>query len=268
LLRAREFTQDDAHIYCTPEQIKEELKKVIKLYFEMYETFGLEIERIDLSTRPDRSTGTDEMWERAEKIMNEVLSEEKIEHKINEGDGAFYGPKFDFQLKDSVGRSWQCGTIQLDFAQPENFQLEYIDENGEKVRPIMIHRAAYGSVERFLAVLVEHYGGVLPLWLSPEPIRIIPISDRHEEYARKIEAKLKKSGVDATVDARGETMQSRIRNAELEKVPYVLVVGDKELENDTVSVRPHGRKDEGMVAVSEFVKLISKEIEEKSYAKQ
>ncbi|MDD3661961.1 MAG: threonine--tRNA ligase [Candidatus Dojkabacteria bacterium] len=268
LFRVREFTQDDAHIFCTEAQIKDELKGVINLCLEFYKTFGLSVHHIELSTRPEKSVGSDEAWEKAEDIMRQVLTEVKIEYQINEGDGAFYGPKFDFHLEDSVGRTWQCGTIQLDFAQPENFELEYIDEKGEKQRPIMIHRVLYGSIERFVGILLENYGGILPLWISPEPVRIIPIADRHTVYARDVETRLKKAGVAVTVDTRGETMQARIRDAELQKVPYVLVVGDKEQENDTISVRPHGKKDTGMVGVPDFIKMVKKEIKSKAYAKK
>lgn len=265
LMRVREFTQDDAHIFCTPDQVRDELKGVIHLCIDFYKTFNLPLDHIELSTRPEKSTGSDEVWERAESIMKEVLKEEGIPHQINEGDGAFYGPKFDFHLKDSVGRTWQCGTIQLDFAQPENFNLEYIDEKGEKAQPVMIHRVVYGSIERFIGILLENCGGNLPLWLSPEPLRIIPISDRHASYARKIAEKLKKVKIAVTVDARSETMQYKIRDAELQKVPYVAVVGDKELDNNTISVRPHGKKDMGMVKVSDFVKIIQEEIKNKGH---
>ena len=263
LLRVRELTHDDAHIYCTEDQIKEELVGVIDLCIEFYDAFGLEVDHIELSTRPERSVGSGEIWEKAENIMMEVLKEGKIEHRINEGDGAFYGPKFDFHLKDSMGRTWQCATIQLDFAQPENFDLEYIDEEGEKVRPIMIHRVVYGSLERFFAILLEDSGGVLPLWLAPEQVRIIPIADRHEIYAEKVQKRLKRVGIDVTVDNRGETMQSRIRDAEMQKIPYMLVVGDKESKSDTVAVRPHGKKDTGMVDVGDFTKMIKEEIRTK-----
>jgi threonyl-tRNA synthetase len=265
LLRVREFTQDDAHIFCTPEQIKEELKSLIRLFVEFYEDFSLDIDHIELSTRPDKSIGSDEIWDKAESIMRSVLSEENIEHEINPGDGAFYGPKFDFHLGDCMGRTWQCGTIQLDFAQPENFDLEYVNEDGEKVRPIMIHRVVYGSIERFLGIIIEHYGGLFPLWLAPEQIRIIPISDKHSGYANEVCDKLKGDDFRVTVDDRSETMQSRIRDAELAKIPYVLVVGDKEEKNNTVAVRPHGKKDQGMIDVDEYIKIIKEEVQEKKY---
>jgi threonyl-tRNA synthetase len=235
---------------------------------DFYDTFGLKIHHMEFSTRPEKSVGSDAMWETAQRLMREVMAEDEIEDIVNEGDGAFYGPKFDFHLEDSMGRTWQCGTIQLDFAQPENFELEYINEKGEKVRPIMIHRVLYGSIERFLGILIENYAGVLPLWLSPEPVRLIPIADRHVEYAEKVSGMLNKEGVDATVDSRGETMQSRIRDAEMQKIPYVLVVGDKETDSETVSVRPHGKKDTGMVEVNEFITLTKKEIRTKEHAKK
>jgi threonyl-tRNA synthetase len=263
LLRVREFTQDDAHIFCTPEQIKDEVKKLISLFLDFYETFGLEVDHIELSTRPEKSIGSDEIWESAESIMKGVLKEDKIDHEINEGDGAFYGPKFDFHLSDCMGRTWQCGTIQLDFAQPENFDLEYIDEDGEKQRPIMLHRVVYGSIERFLGILIENYGGLFPLWLAPEQIRIIPISDKHSDYAASVKSQLEKEDFRVTVDDRSETMQSRIRDAELEKIPYVLVVGDKEKGNNTVSVRPNGQKDQGMIDLDEYIKIIKEEVQEK-----
>lgn len=260
ILRPREFTQDDAHIFCRPDQVKEEIKNVIKLCFDFYKAFGLELDHIELSTRPEKYIGEIKVWNNAEAIMRQILKEEKIDHQINEGDGAFYGPKFDFHLKDSMGRTWQCATIQLDFAQPENFDLEYIDKDGKKARPVMIHRVVYGSLERFLGILIEHYGGVLPLWLSPEPCRLIPISDKHIEYANSVMEEMRKSGISVTVDNRSETMQSRVRDAELQKIPYVLVVGDKEVESKSVSVRPHGMKDTGMVSVPEFIKLILEEV--------
>jgi threonyl-tRNA synthetase len=267
MMRVREFTQDDAHIFCRPDQIKDELKRVIHLCLDFYKVFGMEVHHLELSTRPDKYTGTLEVWNNAEDIMRQVLKEEGIVHQVNEGDGAFYGPKLDFHLKDSVGRTWQCATIQLDFAQPENFDLNYSDENGALVRPIMIHRVVYGSLERFLGVLTEHYGGVFPLWLSPEQVRIVPIADRHERYARDVEVRMREAGIIVTVDNRSETMQSRIRDAEMEKIPYVLVVGDKEQENKTVAVRPHGQRDTGMVATDDFIKLIKEEIENKAHAK-
>ncbi len=260
LLRVREFTQDDAHIFCRPDQVKDEIKKVIKLCFDFYKRFGLEIDTIELSTMPENHIGDVKIWEKAEATMKEILKEEGIVHDIHEGEGAFYGPKFDFKVKDSLGRSWQCATIQLDFLQPENFDLEYIDKDGSKVRPVMLHRVIYGSIERFLGVLLEHYAGVLPLWLAPEQMRIIPIADRHERYAKQVEEILSHEGFDVSVDNRSETMQARVRDAEMQKIPYVLVVGDKEQEHKSVAVRPHGQKDTGMVALPEFIKLTKAEV--------
>ncbi len=266
ILRPREFTQDDAHIYCTPDQVKEELKKVIDLCFEIYETFGLEIDRIELSTRPEKSIGSDEIWERAETVMREVLKEKRVPHQINEGDGAFYGPKFDFYLKDSVGRTWQCGTIQLDFAQPENFELEYVTTEGTKEQPVMIHRTIYGSLERFLGILIEHYAGAFPVWLAPVQVVVIPIADRHVDYARSVIEKLlaTRYSLRADLDERDETMQAKIRDAQLQKIPYMLIVGDREMKAGTVSERGRSGKDYGQIKVDEFIVNIKKEIEEKT----
>jgi threonyl-tRNA synthetase len=265
LMRVREFTQDDAHIYCTKGQIKEELLKVINLCLEVYKTYSLELSHIELSTRPENSIGSDEIWQIAEATMKEVLDEEKIDYKVNEGDGAFYGPKFDFHLTDSVGRTWQCATIQLDFAQPENFDLTYVNESGEKERPVMIHRTIYGSLERFMGILLEHYAGKLPLWLAPDQIAIVPIADRHIDYANKIVEKLKEKNIHAILKYDNDTMQSRIREAELMKIPYTLVVGDKEEDTQTVSVRPAGKKELGIMKLEELLKILKEEISSKSY---
>ncbi len=266
ILRPREFTQDDAHIYCTSTQVKEELKKVIDLCFEIYETCGLEIDRVELSTRPENSIGSDEIWERAETIMREVLKENKVKHQINEGDGAFYGPKFDFHLKDSVGRTWQCGTIQLDFAQPENFDLEYVTPKGTRERPVMIHRTIYGSLERFLGILIEHYAGAFPVWLAPVQAVVIPISDRHVDYAKSVAKKLRTMNYElrTNLDDRDETMQSKIRNAQLQKIPYMLIVGDREEKDGTVSVRLRSGKDLGNIPLKGYVKRISEVVNSKS----
>ena len=266
LMRVREFTQDDAHIYCTPNQVKDGLKKVIELCFEIYETYGLEVDHIELSTRPENSIGSDEIWEKAETIMREVLKEGKVAHQINEGDGAFYGPKFDFHLKDSVGRTWQCGTIQLDFAQPENFDLTYITPEGTKERPVMIHRTIYGSLERFLGILIEHYAGKFPVWLSPVQVVIIPISERHLDYAQKIvgDLRLTVNDLRVSLDDRDETMQAKIRDAQLQKIPYMLVVGDRERESNEVSVRLRSGEDLKAMSVEKFVERISKVLNSKS----
>ena len=262
LMRVREFTQDDAHIYCTPEQLKDELKNIIKLCDEIYSVFGLPY-HIEFSTRPEKSVGTDEAWQLSEKLMQEVLNEEKIDFKLNPGDGAFYGPKFDFHLEDSLGRTWQCGTIQVDFNLPERFDLTYIDEEGQKKRPVMIHRTIYGSLERFIGILTEHFAGAFPVWLSPVQVVVIPIAERHTGYAKKIELRMRNEGIRVEVDERDETMQAKIRDAQLQKVPYMLIVGDKEEKAKTVSERGRFGKDYGQIKIEEFIANIKKEIEDK-----
>ena len=264
LLRVREFTQDDAHIYCTPDQIKNELKKIMDLCFEVYEIFGLKLDHLELSTRPKNSIGSDKTWEEAEKIMREVLKEKNVPHKINEGDGAFYGPKFDFHLRDAIGRTWQCATIQLDFAQPENFDLEYTTQKGNKERPVMIHRVIYGSIERFLGILIEHYAGAFPLWLAPEQIWILPIGADHQKYAGKIAEKLKEKGLRVVVRDENETIGKKIRQGELDKIPYLLVVGDKEIKSKSVAVRKRGQGDIGVVKLDKFIAKVEKEKKEKT----
>lgn len=266
IIRPREFTQDDAHIYCTPNQVKQEIKRVIELCFEVYNLFGLQLDHLELSTRPEKSIGSNEVWEKAESIMLEILKEGKTSYQINEGDGAFYGPKFDFHLKDAVGRTWQCSTIQLDFAQPENFDLTYITAEGKKERPVMIHRVLYGSVERFLGILIEHFAGAFPTWLSPVQVEIIPISEAHNEYAKEVKSRLtRRDGVcfastRVEVDTRDSTMQAKIRDAQMQKIPYMLVVGDKEKESGTVAVRSRNSGKQQVMAVEEFAKKISEEI--------
>jgi len=260
IIRPREFTQDDAHIYCRPDQIKQELKKIMDLCFEVYEKFGLKLDHLELSTRPEKSIGSDEIWERAESIMRQVLKEKSVEHQINEGDGAFYGPKFDFHLRDSIGRTWQCSTIQLDFAQPENFDLTYINEQGNKERPVMIHRVLYGSIERFLGILIENCAGAFPVWLSPVQAVILPITEKHIEYAQIVMAKLKKAEVRVELDDSNQTLSYRIRQAELQKVPYILVVGDKEEKNKSINVRKRGKKKQEEQKLAEFVKETKKKI--------
>ena len=266
IIRPREFTQDDAHIYCTPKQVKDEIKKIIDLCFEVYQVFGLKLDHLELSTRPEKSIGSDEVWEKAETIMRQILKEKNIPHKINEGDGAFYGPKFDFHLKDAIGRTWQCSTIQLDFAQPENFQLEYTASNGQKERPVMIHRVLYGSVERFLGILIEHFAGAFPLWLSPLQVKIIPITDDQKNYAQKIKAKLFEEGIRVEIDSQSETMQAKIRQAQLEKVPYMLILGKREASSpdNQVSVRQRDGQDLGAIPLEKFINSIKKQIKEKS----
>jgi len=263
LLRVREFTQDDAHIYCTQDQIKDELKKVIDLCFEFYKTFGLELDHLELSTRPENSIGSDKAWKESEAIMRKVLKEKNIPHQINKGDGAFYGPKFDFHLRDAIGRTWQCATIQLDFAQPENFDLEYITKKGTKQRPVMIHRVVYGSVERFLGILIEHYAGAFPIWLSPIQTAIIPIGSKHKAYAKKIEKQLQEKGIRNVVRDENETLGKRIRSAEMQKVPYILIVGDKEIKTNSVNVRQRKKGNLGSLKTNEFILKVEREIRNK-----
>lgn len=256
LMRLRQFTQDDAHIYCRPDQVKDEIVSVIKLCFEVYAKFGLEIDHIELSTRPEKSIGSDEVWERAEKTMREILQENNIEHKINPGDGAFYGPKFDFHLRDAIGRTWQCGTIQLDFAQPENFDLNYIDEKGNKVRPVMIHRVIFGAIERFLGVYIENVAGVFPVWIAPIQVLVMPITDNQTGYAESIIDQLKSAGIRAEADFRNESIGKKIREAELQKIPYMLVIGQKEQAENKVSVRRIGQGDLGQKEIEDVIKEI------------
>ncbi len=264
ILRPREFTQDDAHIFCTPSQVKEELKKIIDLCFQFYKTFKLELDHLELSTRPEKSIGSDEIWESAEKIMRQVLEEKEVPYRINEREGAFYGPKFDFHLKDSVGRTWQCSTIQLDFAQPENFDLTFINESGSRERPAMIHRVIYGSVERFMGILIEQYAGAFPLWLAPVQVKIIPITDKQNQYAQEVCGKLQTEELRVELDSRQETTSAKIRDAEMQKIPYMAVVGDREVKNTNLSVRQRGEKDLGPMTQKEFLARIKSEIENKT----
>lgn len=263
LMRVRCFTQDDAHIFMTPEQIKDEIKGVARLIDEVYSLFGFTY-HVELSTRPEDSMGSDEDWEMATDALRGALEDLGLSYEVNEGDGAFYGPKIDFHLKDSIGRTWQCGTIQLDFQLPLRFGLEYNGADGEKHRPIMIHRVAFGSVERFIGILIEHYAGAFPLWLAPEQARIIPVSDKQNDYAEKVLERLKAEGIRVTIDKRAEKMGWKIRQAQLEKIPYMLVIGDKEIEAGSVSVRSRKDGDIGTLEVGDLVAMLKKEIEDKS----
>ena len=258
LMRVRCFTQDDAHIFMTPEQIKDEIIGVYKLIDQVYTTFGLPY-TIELSTRPENSIGSDEMWELATNGLKGALDEIGKPYIINEGDGAFYGPKIDFHVRDCLGRTWQCGTIQLDMNLPERFDLTYVGADNERHRPVMIHRVVFGSIERFIGILTEHFAGAFPLWLSPVQVKILPIGAEHEEYARKVWDALDKASLRAEVDARNEKIGYKIRQAQLEKVPYMLVVGDKEREDGTVAVRSRKAGDLGVSALSDF---IAKAVEE------
>lgn len=253
LFRVRAFTQDDAHIYCTKEQIEDELKKVIKLTQKIYQKFGFKKWHLELSTRPKKYTGDLKMWSLAEKILEKVLRDLKLDYKINPGSGAFYGPKIDSHLQDAIGRTWQCGTVQLDFAQPENFKLEYIDQDNKKQRPVMIHRTIYGSLERFVGVLLEHYAGALPFWLSPEQIWILPISKKHKKYAKQIFENLKNFRV-KIIDS-NETLGKKIREAELQKIPYMIIIGDKEVKNKTINVRFRDKKFQKEITIKQFLQI-------------
>lgn len=263
LMRVRCFTQDDAHIFMTPEQITSEIKGVVKLIDEVYNLFGFKY-HVELSTKPENSIGSDEDWETATNGLREALDELNLPYVINEGDGAFYGPKIDFHLEDSIGRTWQCGTIQLDFQSPMRFDAEYIGEDGEKHRPIMIHRVVFGSIERFIGILIEHFAGAFPLWLAPEQVRVLPISEKLADKAKPVLDKLKAAGIRATMDDRNEKIGYRIREAQMKKIPYMLVIGEKEIEQSTVSVRSRKDGDMGAVTVDEFIAKATEEITTKA----
>ena len=259
LMRVRCFTQDDAHIFCTPEQIKSEILGVIKLIDSIYKVFGFEY-MLELSTRPEDSMGSDEDWEMATNALREALEANGKPYKVNEGDGAFYGPKIDFHLKDCIGRTWQCGTCQLDFQMPERFDMTYVGADGEKHRPVMIHRTAFGSIERFIGILIEQFAGAFPLWLAPVQVKVIPVSERHLEYAGQIRDQLHAAGLRCEVDDRSEKMGYKIREAQMMKIPYMLVVGDKEIENGTVAVRSRAGGDLGVMEPAAFLAKAQEEI--------
>lgn len=262
LMRVRTFTQDDAHIFMLPEQVKEELIGVIELADHMYNIFGFKY-HVELSTRPEDSMGTEEQWNIATENLREALEEKGIEYIINEGDGAFYGPKIDFHLEDSIGRTWQCATIQLDFQMPERFDLTYKGDDNEKHRPVMIHRTILGSMERFIGVLIEHYAGKFPVWLSPVQVSVLPISDKFNDYARDVKAKLEENGLRVELDTRAEKIGYKIREAQMAKTPYMLIVGEKEVENGEVSVRHREEGDIGSIILEEFTERVVKENKEK-----
>ena len=262
LMRVRCFTQDDAHIFMTPDQIREEIKGVAKLIDEVYSLFGFKY-HVELSTRPEDSMGSDEDWEMATDALRAALDDLGLDYAVNEGDGAFYGPKIDFHLEDSLGRTWQCGTIQLDFQLPQRFNLEYIAADGEKHRPIMIHRVVFGSIERFIGILIEHFAGAFPTWLAPVQVKVLPISDKYMDYAQNVLNKLTEAGIRAEVDTRAEKIGYKIREAQTAKIPYMLVVGQKEEEENTVSVRSRADGDEGARSLDTFIADILKEIETK-----
>ena len=262
LMRVRCFNQDDAHIFMTPEQIKDEIKGVANLIDQVYKLFGFKY-HVELSTRPEDSMGSDEDWEVATEGLRGALDDLGLDYVVNEGDGAFYGPKIDFHLEDSIGRTWQCGTIQLDFQLPQRFELEYVGADGEKHRPIMIHRVVFGSIERFIGILIEHFAGAFPTWLAPVQVKVLPISDKYMDYAQSVLNKLTEAGIRAEVDTRAEKIGYKIREAQTAKIPYMLVVGQKEEEENTVSVRSRAAGDEGARSLDTFIADILKEIETK-----
>ena len=293
LMRVRCFTQDDAHIFMTPDQIREEIKGVAKLIDEVYSLFGFKYHvelstrpedsmgsdedwelatnslqyHVELSTRPEDSMGSDEDWEMATDALRAALDDLGLDYAVNEGDGAFYGPKIDFHLEDSLGRTWQCGTIQLDFQLPQRFNLEYIAADGEKHRPIMIHRVVFGSIERFIGILIEHFAGAFPTWLAPVQVRVLPISDKYMEYGQKVLAELKEAGIRAEIDTKAEKIGYKIREARLQKIPYMLVVGAKEEEDGVVSVRSRFKGDEGQKGLDAFISDIKEEIKNRENRK-
>ncbi|MBQ1876739.1 MAG: threonine--tRNA ligase [Selenomonas sp.] len=259
LFRVRNFTQDDAHLFVTPEQAEQEIQHTIDLFDEVYKTFGLTYVA-ELSTRPDDSMGTDEEWEAATNGLRKALEHRGLKYIVNEGDGAFYGPKIDFHLKDSIGRTWQCGTIQYDMQMPEKFDLTYVGEDGEKHRPIMLHRVVYGSIERFIGILIENYAGAFPVWFAPVQIRILPITDKHADYAKKLYDKMFALGLRVEVDNRNEKVGYKIRESQVRKTPYTLVVGDQEMADGQVNVRKYGEKDSKSMSVDDFIKYVQDKI--------
>jgi threonyl-tRNA synthetase len=259
LFRVRAFRQDDAHIFVTELQVEQEIENIINLTLEFYKIVGFQKVHIELSTRPEKSIGSTALWEKAEKTLKNALEQLSIEYKINEGEGAFYGPKIDFHIKDSLSRSWQLGTIQLDFFMPDRFGLEYTDLDGKTKSPTIIHRTVIGSIQRFLGILIEHYGGAFPTWLAPIQTKIIPISERHVDYANELEQTLLDSGLRTETDSRNETMQAKIRDAQIQKIPYMLIVGDKEKVQKKVAVRSREKGDEGLFSISDLIKRLQKE---------
>ncbi|MDK2799461.1 MAG: threonyl-tRNA synthetase [Clostridiales bacterium] len=263
LMRVRCFTQDDAHIFMLPSQIKQEIINVIDLIDYFYGVFGFNY-HVELSTRPENSMGSDEQWEMATNGLREALEAKNMHYKTNEGDGAFYGPKIDFHLEDSIGRTWQCGTIQLDFQMPERFDLTYVGADGEKHRPVMIHRVVFGSIERFIAILTEHYAGAFPTWLAPVQVKILPIADKHHDYVLDLQKQFEKNNIRVEIDLRNEKIGYKIREAQLEKVPYMLVIGDKEVELKSIAVRSRKQGDQGTMTVDAFIEKILEEVNNKT----
>ncbi|MDW7739929.1 MAG: threonine--tRNA ligase [Bacillota bacterium] len=260
LMRVRSFTQDDAHIFMLPEQVESEVAGVIELMDRFYKVFGFDY-RVELSTRPEKAMGSLEMWDKATGILEHVLMEREINYRVNEGDGAFYGPKIDFHLEDCLGRSWQCGTIQLDFQMPEKFDLTYIGEDGDKHRPAVIHRVIYGSMERLMALLIEHYGGAFPVWLAPVQTAVIPVTDRSHQYAQAVYDELKKEGFRVTLDQRNEKVGYKIREAQVKKIPYMLIVGDREVESGQVAIRHREKGDLGAGNLADFINALKEAVD-------
>lgn len=263
MMRVRTFCQDDAHIFVRPDQIEEEINKAIALIDHVYNVFGFEF-KIELSTRPEDSMGSEELWDQAEQSLRSVLDNRNITYRVNEGDGAFYGPKIDFHILDALKRSWQCGTIQLDFQMPEKFDLSYIGEDNQKHRPVVIHRAVYGSIDRFIGILTEHFSGAFPLWLAPVQVKLLPVSEKYIDYALQVKQVLAEAGIRTQVDSRNEKLGYKIREAGLEKVPYMLVVGENEKNTGKAAVRKRGKGDAGILPVDDFVKQMVQEIAAKS----
>ena len=262
LLRVRGFTQDDAHIFCLPEQLSQEIKAIIDFVFDTMKTFGFNDMQIELSTKPEKYIGSDEDWQKATDALEDALKEKGLSYEINHGDGAFYGPKIDIKLKDALKRTWQCATIQCDFALPKRFGLAYVDAEGKDKQPIMLHRVLLGSLERFIGALIEHYKGELPLWLSPTQVLIIPIKESAATYAQKVKDELEKNQIRVDMDTRNETLDKRIRNAELNKIPYCLILGDREAKQEQVSVRKKGSGDKGVVALNKFIEELIHQIQQ------
>jgi threonyl-tRNA synthetase len=269
LMRVRSFSQDDAHIYCREDQVKDEVQSVMAFLTHVYDLFGFESFRVELSTRPEKSIGSDELWRRAEAALKDALEASKLPFKLNPGDGAFYGPKIDFHVTDALDRSWQCGTIQLDFNLPERFELEYTGEDNKPHRPVMIHRALLGSFERMIGVLVEHWAGAFPVWLAPEQVRVLPVAEAHARYAQEVRSRLEETGLRASVDASAERLPRRIVDATEAKVPYFVVVGGEEEKARTVAVRRRGQGKGGkpeVLALDEFVARVRGEARSRKLA--
>jgi len=263
LLRLRQFTQDDAHIYCLDSQIEQEVNAVIKLIFQTYQAFGMTDYHLELSTMPEKHIGSDQMWEKATSALKGALESHNIDYKINPGDGAFYGPKIDFHVRDCLGRTWQLGTIQLDFSMPERLDLVYSDRDNSEKRPVMIHRVVLGAMERFLGILIEHYGGALPLWLSPEQVRVMPISEKTNDYGEKVFKRLQEAKLRCTLDDADDKINAKIKRAHQQKLPYMLVVGPAESQKGTVMIRIRGQKQQLEMQVDDFIRQASHEAQDR-----